>query len=516
MGKNYYEILGVPENASDADIEAAFKVKAREVHPDTVPADNAYLRKVASEAFKDLSEAKAALLDPTARQKFDASLAADRERNRESSSSNSSASSSTESSDQSSPHRVRTGSRTGSRRTQSIPSRTRTGFPEIRNLNSFLFMVLGMATIFFLAVLVASGRMPPLWLAIITAAIGILLFVNGMRPVRGFTSGRPALIGSAVTVTCILLTLWLVSPSYFEMATTSRIAHAVASRARRVTQSPSSPQVLADGSAAEPLGENATEAQPATRIWSNLKDGQNYRSRVEGNDLYLDAIASGGKIGGQFAGCEFHRAGAGSSDWVGMCTELGGGNEALHKLPGTLSRFSSDRLEGSTADIPVFVMTPVDTAQMAPNANGAIATPGTSPLTGADPAALPPNTSPGNAAPAVAGRNSAGTSALDAAATQPLDTSEPDLSGLKKSDKEAVELTCASDRLSQGVGKYNDCLHKQLDALKATPNPPSLAGLSSAEREDMILTCSNEKLIHGPGAYNACLVQQLKKKKKLK
>jgi DnaJ-like protein len=514
MAKNYYEILGVPENASDADIEAAFKVKAREVHPDTVPADNAYLRKVTSEAFKDLSEAKAALLDPTARQKFDASLAAERERTRESSSSSSS-SSSTESSDQSSPHRVRTGSRTGSRRTQSVPTRARAGFPEIRNLNSFLFMVLGMATIFFLAVLVASGRMPPLWLAIITAAIGILLFVNGMRPVRGFTSERPALIGSAITVTCILSALWLVSPSYFEMATTSRIAHAVASRARRVTQSPSSPQVLADGSTAEGLGENAPEAQPAVRVWSNLKDGQNYRSRVEGNDLYLDAIASGGKIGGQFAGCEFHRAGVGPADWVGMCTEIGGGNEALHKLPATLSRFSSDRLEGSTADIPVFVMTPVETAQMttnlAPNANGAVTPPGVSPLTGADPGALTPNMSA-----AVGGTDPAGPSAPDAAAVQPLDTTEPDLSGLKKSDKEAVELTCASDRLSQGVGKYNDCLHKQLDALKATPNPPSLAGLSSAEREDMILTCSNEKLIHGPGAYNACLVQQLKKKKKLK
>ena len=178
MAKNYYEILGVPENASDSDIESAFKVKAREVHPDTVPADNAYLRKVASEAFKDLSEAKATLLDPAARQKFDGSLAAERERNRESSGS----SSSTETSDQSSPHRTRTGSRTGSRRTQSVPSRARTGFPEIRNLNSFLFMVLGMATIFFLAVLVASGRMPPLWLAIITAAIGILLFVNRHAP----------------------------------------------------------------------------------------------------------------------------------------------------------------------------------------------------------------------------------------------------------------------------------------------------------------------------------------------
>jgi hypothetical protein len=522
MAKNYYEILGVPENASDADIDAAFKVKAREVHPDTVPADNPYLRKVASEAFKDLSEAKAALLDPTARQKFDASLAAERERNRESGNSNTSSASATENNESSSPHRVRTGSRAGSsRRPQSVPSRARTGFPEIRNLNSFLFMVLGMATIFFLAVLVASGRMPPLWLAIITAAIGILLFVNGMRPVRGFTSGRPALIGSTVVVTCILLTLWLVSPSYFEMATTSRIAHAVASRARRVTQSPSSPQVLADGSVAESLGGNGSDAVPATRTWSNLKDGQNYRSRIEGNDLYLDAIASGGKIGGQFAGCEFHRAGAAPSDWIGMCTELGG-NEALHKLPATLSRFSNDRLEGSTADIPVFVMTPVDTA-LAASANGAIAPPSASPLTGTDPGALAPNASmaTGNAAttggaPAAAGTNSAGTPAADATSTQPLDASEPDLSGLKKVDKEAVELTCASDRLSQGVGKYNDCLHKQLDALKATPNPPSLAGLSSAEREDVVLTCSNEKLIHGPGAYNACLFQQLKKKKKLK
>src|SRR5580693_5613386 len=108
MAKNYYEILGVPENASDADIEAAFRVKAREVHPDTVPADNAYLRQVASEAFKDLSEAKATLLDPTSRQKFDASLAAERERNRDSSSSNTSSASATDNSDSSSPHRVRT------------------------------------------------------------------------------------------------------------------------------------------------------------------------------------------------------------------------------------------------------------------------------------------------------------------------------------------------------------------------------------------------------------------------
>lgn len=78
MGQTYYEILGVAESATAAEIEAAFKAKAREVHPDTVPAENTYLRKVAAEAFKDLSEAKAALLDPAMRQKYDAGLATSR------------------------------------------------------------------------------------------------------------------------------------------------------------------------------------------------------------------------------------------------------------------------------------------------------------------------------------------------------------------------------------------------------------------------------------------------------
>src|SRR5277367_2998600 len=78
MGQTYYEILGVPESATAAEIEAAFKAKAREGHPDTVPAENTCMRKVAAEAFKDLSEAKAALLDPAMRQKYDAGLAASR------------------------------------------------------------------------------------------------------------------------------------------------------------------------------------------------------------------------------------------------------------------------------------------------------------------------------------------------------------------------------------------------------------------------------------------------------
>jgi hypothetical protein len=513
MGKNYYEILGVPENASDADIEAAFKVKAREVHPDTVSTENAYLRKVASEAFKDLSEAKAALMDPTTRQKYDASLVY--ERSKESGSSNSSTPESDSASDSSqSQHRSRTSSRTGSSRrsTQSMSSRARTGssaFPEIRNLNSFLFLVLGMGTIFFLAVLVASGRMPPLWLAVVTAGIGILLFVNGMRPVaRGFSSGRPALIGSAVAVALVLLSLWLFSPSYFEMATTSRIARAVVSHTTRghAPHPPDSPKVLADSAPDAVVDESGPEATLPTKIWSNLKDGQTYRSRLDGSSLFLDAIAVGGKIGGQFAGCEFHRTGSDATDWVGMCTEIGSG-EALRKMPATLNRFSDDRIEGSTGDIPVFVMTPVETVTMGGGAtplegaaatNGSAAAGATPPAATSSPGAVgaaPPNGAPGAAA---------------------QDTTEPDLSALNKSDKEAVELACASERLSQGPAKYNECLRKQLDALKAMPNAPSLAGLSSADREDIVLTCSNEKLIHGPGAYNVCLAQQLKLKKRKK
>jgi curved DNA-binding protein CbpA len=71
----YYEILGVSQRATSDEIEAAFKSKASEVHPDRVSPANPYLKNVAAEAFKGLSEAKAVLLDASKRQRYDAELA---------------------------------------------------------------------------------------------------------------------------------------------------------------------------------------------------------------------------------------------------------------------------------------------------------------------------------------------------------------------------------------------------------------------------------------------------------
>jgi curved DNA-binding protein len=72
--KDYYQILGVPRNASQKDIKSAFRKLARQVHPDVKPGD-----KEAEERFKAINEANEVLSDPEKRKKYDA-LGADWER----------------------------------------------------------------------------------------------------------------------------------------------------------------------------------------------------------------------------------------------------------------------------------------------------------------------------------------------------------------------------------------------------------------------------------------------------
>jgi hypothetical protein len=318
-----------------------------------------------------------------------------------------------------------------------------------------------MATIFFLAALVWSGRMPPIWLATITAGLGILFFVNGMRPIAAnITSGRRPLLISAGFIAIVLFALWMLSPSYLEIAT-SRVANTAASTGS-VTKS-----------VAE-VDENGEGAALPTKTWINLKDGQNYRTRAKGDVLLLDEIADGPKNGGEITKCEFHHQAGAAPSWVGICSEAGLQGQGERSSMATLSQFSDTRLEGSTGDIPVFVMTPVDTAQ-----------------TGAPPPVTP------QVAPQV-GPPAEGEIAP-----------EPDLSGLSKEDRESIEMTCASDKLTGGTQAYNQCLRQQVTALRSAPRPGGLSKLSRADREAVEFACTSVRLMKGPAASNQCLAEQM-------
>jgi curved DNA-binding protein len=64
--KDYYEILGVPRTASDAEVKSAFRKLARQYHPDV-----AKDKKKAEEKFKEINEAYEVLGDPANRKKYD-------------------------------------------------------------------------------------------------------------------------------------------------------------------------------------------------------------------------------------------------------------------------------------------------------------------------------------------------------------------------------------------------------------------------------------------------------------
>src|SRR5512139_1693910 len=64
--RDYYDVLGVKKDASEADIKKAFRKLARKYHPDINPGD-----KSAEQKFKELNEAYEVLSDVKKRQQYD-------------------------------------------------------------------------------------------------------------------------------------------------------------------------------------------------------------------------------------------------------------------------------------------------------------------------------------------------------------------------------------------------------------------------------------------------------------
>jgi curved DNA-binding protein CbpA len=480
MAQTYYEILGVAQNASAEDIEAAFKKRAREVHPDTVAPGNAYLRQVAAEAFKDLSEAKAVLLNRTEREKYDAKLMYER-----GSRPAGSASSAPPPSRQAAPNPTagassrsqgaRTpGPQSQNARAQASPRRS-PARPPLRillkplgaSLGSFAFVIVGVVSIFFVAWLMASGRTPPLWAAGFTLALGVASFRHGLKPpenlrMRGGIA--PFLIGGFVVV-IVFYSIWL--PSTETVVTRSATEHSEPnSAAAHNGKSPghvASPHPGANTTVVS-VDDGASGQNPGlvTKVWKNVRDGKNYRTRTIGDVLFLEVIDSEGKRTAGIIHCDFRRTGP---DWTGMCSERNSSADpSIRYSEATISTFSNTRLDGHTIDIPEFLMVPVDNAP-----TGASGSP---------------------------------------------DAAEPDLSTLSESEKQSIETSCASDKLLLGPNEYNHCLQKEIDALRSVPKPPDLSGLSSRDRDSMELVCSNSKLMEGPAAYHQCLVRQLDLMKK--
>lgn len=64
--RDYYEVLGVDKQASDADIKSAYRKKAKKYHPDLNPGDAE-----AEKNFKEVNEAYEVLSDADKKQKYD-------------------------------------------------------------------------------------------------------------------------------------------------------------------------------------------------------------------------------------------------------------------------------------------------------------------------------------------------------------------------------------------------------------------------------------------------------------
>ena len=70
---NYYDILGIPTNATEEDIKKAYNRIAKENHPDAYPNATEEEKRNLENKMQQLNEIKTVLLDEEKRKKYDSS-----------------------------------------------------------------------------------------------------------------------------------------------------------------------------------------------------------------------------------------------------------------------------------------------------------------------------------------------------------------------------------------------------------------------------------------------------------
>lgn len=70
----HYQVLGVPPNATQGELRAAYVAKARSLHPDRHAGANAARRREVERAMQEVNAAWTVLSDPRARREYDSSL----------------------------------------------------------------------------------------------------------------------------------------------------------------------------------------------------------------------------------------------------------------------------------------------------------------------------------------------------------------------------------------------------------------------------------------------------------
>src|SRR5262249_49263687 len=131
----------------------------------------------------------------------------------------------------------------------------------------------------------------------------------------------PFLIGG-FAVAAIFFSAWLPSTELIVTRSTSGNVASDTSSERKDKPSapPSSRHTSAPPSTMVTVDESGESADFVTRIWKDVRDGKNYRTRAGHDALILESV-NGSESANGLTHCEFRRATTAGLDWAGFCTE---------------------------------------------------------------------------------------------------------------------------------------------------------------------------------------------------